>query len=133
MTYARFGLLLAIFTGIAALLATAAHYYLDISYALPFTLGSMLLLFTLSVGLFFFGKRTVDSDNKFLFSNVFMGGTMVKFFACGGIIAAYIFLGEPQNKLFVVPFFTSYLVFTLLEVVALIKMAGQGKKVAKKA
>jgi hypothetical protein len=56
-----------------------------------------------------------------------MGITMVKLFLCGGTMVAYVVLAEPENKLFVVPFFLSYLVYTSLEVMVLVKLAATGK------
>ena len=131
MTYPRFAILLAIFATVAALAALAAHYFLAIGYALPFTVAIYLLLLSFSIIIFWLGKRTATADNKFLFSNVFLGLTMVKMFLCGGVIVAYILLAEPTSKLFIVPFFTSYICFTLLEIIALVAVAGEGKETAK--
>ncbi|NJC25917.1 hypothetical protein [Neolewinella antarctica] len=128
MTYARYGIFLAVTTLIAGLLAAAAHAYWDIDYALPLTVGMIILLLLLSVAIFYLSKRTVGAANKFLFSNVFMGATMVKMFACGGLIGAYIVLGEPAGKMFIIPFFTSYFVFTLLEIICLVTIAGEAQE-----
>ena len=125
MTYARYGLYLLITTVLAILLAVAAHAYWKMPAALPLTAGMIFLLVLLSVAIFFLGKRTATSSNKFLFGNVFMASTMIKMFACGGLIAAYALLAEPATKTFVVPFFTSYGLFTLLEIIALVTLAGE--------
>ncbi len=124
MTNARFYSLLGVFTAIAALVALACHLLLPLDYALPLTVGTILLFTVFCAGLFWVAKRTVAAENKYLFTNVFMGVTMLKLFMCGGLIAAYIFLGNPENKLFVVPFFLSYLVYTSLEIFFLIRLAG---------
>lgn len=124
MTYPRFFFLLAVFTVVAMLAAAASHYLLAIDYALPLTVGTIVLFSLFCVGLFWISHRTAGAENKFLFTNVFMGATMLKMFLCGGIIAAYALLAEPENKLFVVPFFLSYLIYTLLEIVFLVKLAG---------
>ena len=130
MSYARFALLLAVFAALAALAAATAHYFLDLAYALPLTIGMFGMLLLLSVVIFWLGKRTATAENKMLFGNVFLGVTMVKMFLCGGVIATYILLGEPPNKFFVVPFFTSYLLFTLLEIIVLVAVAGEGKELS---
>ncbi|TXF91529.1 hypothetical protein FUA23_02195 [Neolewinella aurantiaca] len=124
MTYSRFFVLLAIFTVIAAAAAAVAHLFLPISFAIPLTIGAIVLLMGISVLMFYAGQRTAAAENKFLFTNAFMGVTMIKFFLCGGLIAAYALLAEPENKLFVVPFFSTYLIYTALEIVFLVKLAG---------
>ena len=123
MTYNRFFILLGFFTLTAIIGALTSHYLLPIAYALPLTIVTIVLFVAFCGGLFYLGKRTARAKNKFLFTNVFMGVTMLKLFICGGLIAAYIFLGHPENKLFVVPFFISYLVYTTLEITFLIKLA----------
>lgn len=124
MTYPRFFSYLAVFTLVAIFAAAASHYLLAIDYALPLTVGTIFLFILFCVGLFWISSRTAGADNKFLFTNVFMVATMLKLFLCGGIIAAYAILAEPENKLFVVPFFLSYLIYTTLEIVFLVKLAG---------
>lgn len=124
MTYPRFYTLLAIFTAVAAAAAVVAHLLLSIGYAVPLTVGSILMFVAICAGMFYVGKRTAGSENKFMFTNAFMGITMFKLFLCGGLIAAYAFLGAPENKLFVVPFFLSYLIYTVLEIIFLVKLAG---------
>ena len=128
MSYTRFALLSAVFALLAALAAATAHYFLDLGYALPLTVGMFVMLLLLSVIIFWLGKRTATAENKLLFGNVFLGVTMVKMFVCGGAVATYILLAEPPNKFFVVPFFTSYLLFTLLEIIVLVAVAGEGKE-----
>jgi hypothetical protein len=131
MTYARFFTLLGIFTTVAVVISLICHYVLPIDYAIPLTVGTILLFCAFCVGLFWVGNRTARSENKFLFTNVFMGVTMLKLFLSGGLISAYFFMTEPENKLFVVPFFLSYLVYTILEIVFLIKLAGNTAGVLK--
>jgi len=132
MTNARFYTLLATFTAGAIVAAAAAHYLLPIGYAMPLTIGAIIMFIVITLVMFYAGKRTAGAENKFLFTNVFMGVTMLKFFLCGGTIAAYALLSAPENKLFVVPFFSSYLVYTALEIVFLLKLSGMTPANAKK-
>lgn len=131
MTYARFFTLLGIFTTIAVVISVVCHALLPIDYAIPLTVGTIFLFCAFCAGLFWVGSRTAQAENKYLFTNVFMGVTMLKLFLCGGLITAYFFLSEPENKLFVVPFFLSYLVYTILEIVFLVKLAGNTAGVVK--
>lgn len=127
MTYSRFFSLLAIFSLVAVGGVVAAHALLPLTYAIPLSSTAIVLLLLLCVGIFWLGKRTANSENKFLFGNVFMGVTMLKLFVCGGLIGSYIYLGNPENKYFVVPFFFAYLVYTILEIVCLVKLAAEGR------
>jgi hypothetical protein len=127
MTNSRFYSLLGIFSLVAILAAAACHYWLPLDYALPLTIGTIVGLLLLTVVIFLISKRTAAAENKHLFGNAFMGITMVKLFLCGGTMVAYVVLAEPENKLFVVPFFLSYLVYTSLEVMVLVKLAATGK------
>jgi len=123
MTYKQFFTLLAAFTAAAIGGALASHIWLPIDYATPFTVVTIVIFIGFCVALFYLGKRTAGAENKFLFTNVFMGVTMLKMFLCGGMIGAYAYLAGPENKLFVVPFFLSYMTFTLLEIIFLMKLA----------
>jgi hypothetical protein len=131
MTYARFFTLLGIFTALAVVISLICHALLPIGYAIPLTVGTILLFCTFCIGLFWVGSRTAQAENKYLFTNVFMGVTMLKLFLCGGVIGAYVFLGEPENKFFVIPFFLNYLVYTTLEIIFLLKLAGNTAGVVK--
>jgi len=123
MTYARFFTLLALFTAIAALCAVAAHYFLPIGYALPLTVGTIFFFIGVCSVMFYFGKRTAGADNKMLFTNVFMGLTMAKMFLSGAAIGVYAYLARPDSKLFIIPFFVSYVIYTVLEIMFLFRLA----------
>lgn len=124
MTHTRFYTLLALFTAGAVAAAAIPHFFLPIGYALPLTVGIILMFVAITLVMFYAGKRTAGSENKLLFTNVFMGLTMLKFFLCGGTIAAYVLLSTPENKLFIIPFFSSYIIYTVLEVIFLLKLSG---------
>lgn len=123
MTYARFFRLLAVVTGIAVAGAALCHLLLPIGYALPFTLLTAVLFAGICVALFYFGEKTAGAENKMLFGNVFMGATMAKMLLCGMLVVLYVILGEPASKLFIVPFFWLYLVYTGYEIFFLMKLS----------
>ena len=127
MTNSRFYSLLGIFSLLAIVATGICHYLLPLDYALPLTIGALMGLLLLSVGIFFVSKRTAVAENKYLFGNAFMGITTLKLFLCGGTLAAYILLGNPENKLFVIPFFLIYLTYTILEVLVLVRLAAAAK------
>ncbi len=123
MTYPHFFRLLAIITAVAVFGAVLCHLLMPIGYAIPFTVLTGVLFAAICVALFYFGERTAGAENKMLFGNVFMGATMVKMMLCGMLVVLYVILGEPTSKLFIVPFFWLYLVFTGFEIFFLMKLS----------
>lgn len=83
---------------------------------------SLLFFILLCIFMFFTGRAAALSKNKNAFTNAFLGFLMLKLFACGGILIGYLKLTEPDTKLFVLPFFGLYLIYTTFEVLFLIKL-----------
>lgn len=125
MTYRRFFLLLTGTTLLAALAAGVAHWLLDIGFAVPLTVIMIFQFLAVTVALFYLGKRTAGARNKTLFGNVFMGVTGLQLFIAGGVVMTFFALAKPPNKFFVVPFFTTYLLYSILQVVSMIALAGE--------
>lgn len=124
MSTSRFLTLLAIVTAVDIVGVALCHFFLPIGYALPFSVATVLLFLLITVIIFFLGRRSAGAANKMLFSNVFLGATMVKMILCGMLVVGYVFLGHPNSRLFIVPFFWSYLVYTGYEVYYLMKLSG---------
>jgi len=78
------------------------------------------VLFTLLA--FWYGSMAARSTNKHQFTNAFMVLTMIKMMFSLMIIVGYFFLAKPANKLFIVPFFGIYLIYTIFETALLMKM-----------
>lgn len=70
----------------------------------------------LSVTMYYQAYRAALSDNKHDFTNTFLGFLVGKLFLCGALIIGYFYLAEPSSKLFVLPFFGVYIVYTVFEV-----------------
>lgn len=75
------------------------------------------------LSMFSISSKTVHSQDKNLFSKVFIISIMVKLFLSITIIIAYILLQKPQDKYFVFPFFVIYVIFTVYEVHFVTKLA----------
>ncbi|WP_116125659.1 hypothetical protein [Lewinella sp. IMCC34183] len=123
MHTSRFFLLLAGVTLLAVAGVALSHWLLPIGYALPFSVATLLLFLFLCTVIFFLGRRSAGAANRMLFSNVFLAATMAKMFLCGILVVGYVILGEPESKLFIVPFFWLYLVYTGFEVYFLMKVS----------
>lgn len=72
---------------------------------------------SLSIMMYYQGYRAALSDNKNDFTNTFMGFLVGKLFLCGGLIIGYYYIVEPTSKLFILPFFGVYALYTIFEVV----------------
>ena len=83
---------------------------------------SLLLFVGLTVVMYFLGRRAANSENKNDFTNVVMGFTMGKMFLSIAIIYGYLQVVEPTDKLFIVPFFTVYLIYTAFEIFFMMKL-----------
>jgi hypothetical protein len=86
--------------------------------------GVAIGLFTLLSALIFWRARVAAaSANRHSFTNVVMGVTMLKMFLSIAVIYTYVLLAEPANKLFVLPFFGIYIIYTAFEVYAMMQLS----------
>jgi hypothetical protein len=77
--------------------------------------GSLAAFILLSIAMYFAGRRAALSTNKHDFTNVLMGFTAGKMFLSIAAIYGYHQLAQPATKLFIVPFFSIYLIYTIFE------------------
>ncbi|RMF01651.1 MAG: hypothetical protein D6772_04495 [Bacteroidetes bacterium] len=84
------------------------------------------LFMVLSVLIFFFGKQSAYSANKHTFTNTVMGFTVGKMVLAVLLIVAYLQLAEPTDKLFIIPFFVVYFIFTAFETYVMMKLGRAG-------
>ena len=76
---------------------------------------SVLFFILLSLLMYYAGRRAARSSNKHQFTNTIMAFTMGKMMICILLILGYLKLAEPATKLFVLPFFGVYLIYTIFE------------------
>ena len=69
----------------------------------------------LTLGMFILGGVTAKSTNKSLFTGVVLGFTFGKIFLSLFVVIGYYELTQPTSKIFLLPFFIVYLVFTIFE------------------
>ncbi|MCB0558648.1 MAG: hypothetical protein H6573_03810 [Lewinellaceae bacterium] len=68
------------------------------------------------------GYQAVMSDNKNNFSNAVLGFTAAKMFLAILVIFGYSQLAQPPDKLFIIPFFAIYLIYTIFETYFMMKL-----------
>lgn len=116
MKQQTFFLQLLFVTVISGLGAFFIHQQPTFSDDAPLTWIAIGIFVALSVMMYFRGYQSALSDNKNDFTNTFLGFLVGKLFLCGGLIIGYYYTVEPSSKLFVLPFFGVYIVYTVFEV-----------------
>lgn len=69
----------------------------------------------LSVAMYYGGRSAAKSINKHNFTNAVIGFTIGKMMFSILIILAYLKLAEPEDRLFILPFFAIYFIYTIFE------------------
>ena len=87
-----------------------------------FTWFSLALFVVLSIIMFFVGRKASLSDNKNTFTNTALLFTTAKLFLTVIIIYSYNEIMEPKSRLFILPFFAVYLIFTIFETYFMIRL-----------
>lgn len=72
---------------------------------------------------YYAGKRAVYSKSKYRFVQLIMILILFKMMICVALVVAHVKINHPDSKLFVLPFLTIYLIFTLFEIYVLEKLA----------
>lgn len=83
----------------------------------------------LTLAMFLVGGITAKSTNKSLFTGVVLGFTFGKIFLSLFVVLGYYELAQPASKIFLLPFFIVYLIFTIFETYLMMQI-GQHTKPA---
>lgn len=87
------------------------------------SLATLLFFAVLAAAIYFPASNATKSNDKNAFTRLVMVFTFVKMFLVAGLVVGYHRLFAPANNLFLVPFFLTYIVFTVFETIYLSKMA----------
>jgi hypothetical protein len=88
-----------------------------------FSIGSVALFVLLCAGLFYMGKNSARSTNKYAFTNLVSVSVFGKMVLAMAGLFFYQQIAHPQNQWFVGIFLWCYLVFTAFEVWFMTKLA----------
>jgi hypothetical protein len=83
---------------------------------------SFILFFTITILMFIFGQRAINSPSKMMFSNVSMAFLLMKMLLSIMILVLYKKIAHPTSNTFIVPFFTVYFIFTIFETYLMLKL-----------
>ena len=84
---------------------------------------SFFFFLALSVLMYFIGHFAANSSDKNSFLQIVMASTFFKMVLCLAIIISYAKIAKPESKLFVIPFLTIYIIFTIFETYYMMKLS----------
>jgi hypothetical protein len=118
----RFFFPLGIVTVIMTGLVLALQFFPVFQNSLYFSIFNIAFFVMLSIGSFFLGVKTALSKDKNAFTRFIMVFTFVKLLLCVVLVVSYHRIFQPQQNFFLIPFFLTYLTYTILETVYLSKL-----------
>jgi hypothetical protein len=89
------------------------------------SISMFVLMFLTTVFLFYYGKKATLSSNKYLFIRMVIVSVMVKIVLVLLILVVYVRQVEIDNRLFILPFISIYLIFSIFETVVLYQLAAE--------
>jgi hypothetical protein len=122
MTRNLFFLQLAVLTLAAA---TGLWFLLSLPSFQPFAVFSWCslgLFFLLTIAMYFSGYSAAKSNNKNDFTTVAIGFSGGKIFLSAILILIFTELAKPESKLFILPFFGIYVLYTIFEVYFMMRL-----------
>lgn len=87
---------------------------------------SLILFIVISVIMYFSGRWGVGHSNKMIFISLMYAYMGLKMLLSIIMIMLYYIYVEPESNLFILPFFTVYLIFTIFESYFLMKLNKTG-------
>jgi hypothetical protein len=76
---------------------------------------SLVLFISLSIFMYFIGKKAAISSQKYLFIQIIMLFILVKMFLAIAVLLVYKKVYKPESSIFILPFFVAYIIFTIFE------------------
>ena len=115
---------------IATLILTLLTYFLcrleQFASTQLFIWSSLVFFFLLSCGVYAMASRGISTANNHRFVSMITGSFTGKLLLCVVYVLVYALIVRPEGKpFFIIPFFIYYIVFTVMEVWALLKLTKQ--------
>lgn len=108
---------------LSCLLFVAIQFFIPgISKYIDLSILSMVLFLVFSIFLYLVALQFVDHPNKFLFGNIILASTFVKIVMSVIFVFVYFYFSNPSSKVFILPFFVIYLIFTVFETIFLVQI-----------
>ena len=115
MTPSKFYKQLGLITAGTVAILILLHSYTVFGETQVFSWLSLGFFFSLSLLMYLMGRKSAVSSDKNAFTTLIMVFIFSKMLLSVLIVVVYVKTAEPQSKLFVVPFFLVYLIYTIFE------------------
>ncbi len=125
--------LLSLISGATALLLLVLGQFSIFRPYLPFSFACLSLFLILTLAMYIVGEKTARSSNKSLFTSMVLVFTFGKILLSFAIVLLYYYLAAPASKVFLLPFFIVYLIFTIFETYLMMQIGKYEKPSAKEA
>lgn len=116
MNNKQFIISLLLVTFIVTLIVHLMSYVASLADYLHLGTMSIMLFSSICVVMYVFASRSAKKDQRVAFINIFMLSTLLKMLFSVILIAIYYKTQLPNSKLFIVPFFVVYAIYTIFEV-----------------
>ncbi len=116
MNNKQFIISLLLLTAFVAFLVYLMSYVASLVDYLSLGAMSIMLFSSICVVMYIFASRSAKKDQRVAFINIFMLSTLLKMLFSVILIAIYYRTQLPNSKLFIVPFFVVYTIYTIFEV-----------------
>lgn len=130
MTFQRFLMLLSgTSVGLIAINLALQRTFISFQTHSGIAWWSLILFVVISGFMYGVGKIAAASPNRYLFNNIVIGFVILKMTFSIVMLMVYKKNYHPEGKMFLVPFFMAYLVFTIFETYFMMQLT-QSKKSA---
>lgn len=111
-----------IFSSICLLLILVTHLGSALSTVLTFSLSTLVLYVALTVLMFLFAKKARMDSNPGSYTSTLLSFHWIRIFTSLLFVFSYITISPQKSNLFLLPFFSIYILFTIFEVYMLTKL-----------
>lgn len=122
MAFSRFATLLGITTLVSALALYLFHQWPLTQPYTWFSIVSLGFFFLLTLAIYFFGRAAAKSKSPTSFIQAILGILGAKLFGACLLILIFDRVFHPESRWFLLPFFSLYLIYTILETYLLMKL-----------
>lgn len=122
MSSKEFVIKFGIFSSVCFLLILITHLGSKLSSVLPFSLSTLLLYVGLTLMMYLFAKRSRLDSNPGSYTSTLLSFHWIRIFTSLLFVFTYILFFPPKSNLFLLPFFSIYILFTIFEVYMLTKL-----------
>ncbi len=127
MNHKTFIKFLLITIGACAATMVLFNWFLPVSKHINFLVAATAFYAALSYIVFILGQKSVEIKTGEIFMYIIVINVFVKLVASFLMVFVYVRIYMPEDKLFVIPFLTIYLLFTILETYFLSILAKSSK------